>query len=219
MQPRVDYKVVTEVGTGKEVATHMLLYLSGSVFSDGSDQTAQLVRDALDADVAMVLVQELDPGRGACAFRRYFELSPPDLVKKRRLFDTVAVPLYPGDAHRAVSILNIAQNMGAKPLPWWRRCLARGPSVIKFHRSRGAAPPTLSATKRGWSLQNLRQSLSASSFRESIDSMRGSVSHDKQPNQPEGLQAYLRVQRRLSKSTAGATRGRMGRLEVCFSSF
>jgi hypothetical protein len=107
------------VFSGKEPAarsadvTQMLLYLNRSTFLRDGGATADLVRAAMDAGVSMVLVQELNPELGACAFRCFFEVAPPDLLTQRRLFDTVAVPLYPGEAHRAVSIAYIARAMGA----------------------------------------------------------------------------------------------------------
>ena len=50
----------------------MLLYLNATTFCDGGG-TAKLVCAAMDEGVTMVLVQELDTARGACAFRRFFE--------------------------------------------------------------------------------------------------------------------------------------------------
>ena len=52
--------------------THMLLYLNAATFCDGGG-TATLVCAAMDAGVNVVLVQELDAARGACAFRCFFE--------------------------------------------------------------------------------------------------------------------------------------------------
>ena len=67
----------------------MLLYLNDTTFCDRG-ATAGLVREAQDAGITMVLVQEMNPTRGACAFGRFFEVTPDDLLKQRRLFDTLA---------------------------------------------------------------------------------------------------------------------------------
>ena len=61
----------------------------------------------------MVLVHEQDPSKGGCPFRRFFEVTPTDLVVSAKLFNTVAVPLYPSKEHRAISFLYILASMGA----------------------------------------------------------------------------------------------------------
>ena len=83
-------------------------------------------------------VQEMDPDCGACTFRRFFEVTPDSLFKQRRLYNNVALPLYPGEAHRAVSLIHITRAMGAQPhrvddLAIWRRpheALSKAPSVM-----------------------------------------------------------------------------------------
>ena len=62
----------------------------------------------------MVLVHEQDPSKGGCPFRHFFEVTPTDLVVTSKLYNTVAVPLYPTKEHRAVSFLCIWATMGAK---------------------------------------------------------------------------------------------------------
>jgi hypothetical protein len=181
-QPKLDYRVLTDAAAMKD-ATHVLLYLNDRTFGDGG-ATAQLVRDAMDAGVTMVLVQELDPGLGACAFRRFFDVTPNELLKQRKLFDTLAVPLYPSEAHRAVSILYVVRAMGASPPRFWQRAAAApkrsdaGRPFRRFwqRRKRAPPPPMLSATKSArWpslrgvrsSVGSLRSSIGAS-FRQSL---------------------------------------------------
>ena len=100
--------------------THMLLYLNARTFTDDG-VTGRSVFQAMQQRVSIVLVQEMDPEKGACAFRRFLETTPPALIKgvpvdgvdlPVKLFDTLAVPLFTSEEHRAVSMIHIAQLMG-----------------------------------------------------------------------------------------------------------
>ena len=64
-------------------------------------------------DFHLVLVHEQDTAKGACPFRTFFEQTPVELQKKYRLYDTLAVPLYPSAEHRKVSLRYALRNMGA----------------------------------------------------------------------------------------------------------
>ena len=66
-------------------------------------------------DFHLVLVHEQDTAKGACPFRTFFEQTPVELQKKYRLYDTLAVPLYPSPEHRSVSLRYALRNMGAVP--------------------------------------------------------------------------------------------------------
>ena len=66
--------------------------------------------------VRMVLVHEQDPSKGGCSFRRFFEVTPQDLVVHGKLFNTVATPLYASREHRTISLLCIFSAMGATVL-------------------------------------------------------------------------------------------------------
>ena len=228
--PSVDYQHVYEVGGGglgssrrspsqrlaqafsqkeasEPTATHMLLYLNSSTFSDGEHgKTAELTREAMDAGVTMVLVQEFDSAKGGVAFSHFYNALPEDLLKTRRLLDTIAVPLYPSDAHRAVSMLHIARATGGCLPQWWTRLMPGSSPAVRSHNDaaigRMRGPPT-SETKT----TKLRQLLRAScSLRSSLgSSFRSSQSHpDKE------TQEYLRVQRRViaKGGTGGAHAGR-----------
>ena len=100
--------------------THMLVYLNDRVFCD-QGKTAAMVRAAIWQRLPLILVHEQDPGRGACAFRRFFELCPQDLIngvgaegveEAVKLFDNVATPLYATRDHRALSVLHVVERMG-----------------------------------------------------------------------------------------------------------
>ena len=71
----------------------MLLYLNEDTFNDGQNgDTAMFVRAAMENGATMVLVQELDDSKGHCAFRKFFEVTPTDLLKNK-LYNTLAVSL------------------------------------------------------------------------------------------------------------------------------
>ena len=142
-QPRLNYRLVDTVVE----AGFMLLYLNNATFGDGG-ATAQLVSEAMDSGATVVLVQELDPTRGACAFRRFFEVTPVDLLKQRRLFDTLAVPLYPSAAHRNVSFLYIERAMGAVCGRLWRGHMwSQWRVAMRSSDKISNTPPELATTK------------------------------------------------------------------------
>ena len=94
--------------------TSMLLYLNADTFQDQDDKLSTIVRHAMDLNIRIVLVHEQDTRRGACAFRLLFDKTPKPLqLSPYRLFDTVAVPLYPSPEHRRLSLRLILGSMGA----------------------------------------------------------------------------------------------------------
>ena len=72
---------------------------------------------AMDARVPIALVHEQDEERGACVFARYFDLAP-DVLQQQpyKLFDLVAVSLYPGANHRKISLRHVMRDLGAEPV-------------------------------------------------------------------------------------------------------
>lgn len=84
-------------------AMALLIYLNERAFTDGGGVLAATVQRAMDARVPIALVHEQDEARGACVFARYFDLAPDVLQQSPyKLFDLVAVPLYPGADHRKI---------------------------------------------------------------------------------------------------------------------
>ena len=73
------------------------------------------------------MVHEQDPSKGACPFRRFFEQTPEVLQKKHRLFDVLAVPLYPSPQHRQISLSYALRDIGATP----RRRLLRTSRLLR----------------------------------------------------------------------------------------
>jgi hypothetical protein len=61
----------------------------------------------------LVLLHEQDVDKGTCPFRVFFQQTPDELLKKHRLYDTLAVFLYPSLEHRKVSLRYALRNLGA----------------------------------------------------------------------------------------------------------
>ena len=81
----------------------LLIYLNERAFTDAGGVVTTTVQWAMDARMPIALVNEQDEERGACVFARYFELAPDVLQQPPyKLFDLVAVPLYPGADHRKI---------------------------------------------------------------------------------------------------------------------
>ena len=72
--------------------------------------------------MGVVMMHEQEPGKGGCPFRRFFQQTPEVLLKKHRLFDTVAVPLYPSYEHRVVSLRYALRDVGAVEIRHSRTC-------------------------------------------------------------------------------------------------
>jgi len=93
-------------------ATHMLLYLNEHTFLGLRGQLlAHELRTARKHHIQIVLVHEQDPERGGCAFDRFFETTPEDLVIDG-LYKKIANACHTGP-HRDVSLALIIKVMGA----------------------------------------------------------------------------------------------------------
>ena len=126
-----------------------LLYLNDKTFLDAGGVVARLVQAAMDRRIAIAMVHEQDPICGGVPFRNFFQQTPQVLLQPPyKLFDTVAVPLYPAPAHRTVSLRLILTSMGAVPCdagPLRRRwqLLRRHMAVARLVRRRPAEPQQL----------------------------------------------------------------------------
>ena len=93
-----------------------LLYLTEHTFLDEGGAVARLVQKAMDRGISITPVAEQEPCRGGCAFRQFFQQTPQVLQQPPyKLFDTLAVPLYPSVQHRKVSLRHVLRGMGAQP--------------------------------------------------------------------------------------------------------
>ena len=93
-----------------------MLYLNDKTFLDAGGAVARLVQAAMDRRIAIALVHEQEPARGGVPFRSLVQHTPQVLRQPPyTLFDTVAVPLYPSEEHRRVSLRLVLCGMGAVP--------------------------------------------------------------------------------------------------------
>jgi len=92
----------------------LLLYLNRKTFMDNRHTVRRLVGKAMDRKIPIAPVHEQDTAKGGCAFGIILEQTPQEL-QKRKLYKTLAVPLYPMAEHRRISLRRILKSMGAKP--------------------------------------------------------------------------------------------------------
>ena len=95
--------------------TVLLLYLTQAAFLDAGGTVAATVKRALELKIPIAMAHEQDPARGGCPFQVFIEQAPKELqLPPYRLFDTIAVPLYPSAEHRVVSLRHVLRSVGAK---------------------------------------------------------------------------------------------------------
>eukprot|EP00961_Rhodomonas_salina_P006488 88046-Rhodomonas_salina.3 len=98
--------------------TVLLLYLNAQTFLDAGHRVAALVKQAMDLKIPIAPVHEQDSERGGCPFSCFLDQTPAELLQSPyKIFDTLAVPLYPMAEHRRISLRHILRGMGAKPMP------------------------------------------------------------------------------------------------------
>ena len=92
---RVSSSSINRDGSNGE-ATHMLLYLNSSTWSD--ELLAKQVTAARAARLPIIMAHERDPARGGCLFARMFEVTPQQLIVDG-LYKNLARSCFP-DPHR-----------------------------------------------------------------------------------------------------------------------
>ena len=88
-----------------ERATHMLLYLCEATWSD--DRLAEQVERVREAGLPIVMAHENDPDRDGCAFARFFETTPQELVASG-IYRDLAIACFPG-LHRQERVPRLSQ--------------------------------------------------------------------------------------------------------------
>ena len=102
--------------TELETDTVLLLYLTSRTFLDEGGTVARMVQTAMDRRIPIALVAEQEPSRGGCPFAQLLQQTPRVLQQPPyKLYDTLAVPLFPSMEHRRVSLRHILRSMGAVP--------------------------------------------------------------------------------------------------------
>ena len=86
-------------------ATHMLLYLCEATWSD--DRLAEQVERVREAGLPIVMAHENDPDRDGCAFARFFETTPQELVASG-IYRDLAIACFPG-LHRQERVPRLSQ--------------------------------------------------------------------------------------------------------------
>ena len=90
------------------------------------------------------MLHEQDPKRGGCPFRTFFDQTPDVLQRRYRLFDTLAVPLYPSPEHRKVSLRHALRCLGASE-PGQENCLPS--SLLSWAKMKASLPAIEMATR------------------------------------------------------------------------
>jgi hypothetical protein len=141
------------------------------VFLDKEGTVAVLVKKAMDSRIPVVMLHEQDVDLGGCPFNILFEQTPKELQKSPyKLFDIVAVPLFPTPEHRKMSLRMTLRNMGAKRPPRSTLKKARSQRVVvdesSNHDNLEQRRATIAAQIRGISrlLMMVRARLSCSNL-------------------------------------------------------
>jgi len=96
----------------------MLLYLNSDTFADDTkaELLAKDVRAAKAMGAKIVTVHEQRPEEGGSAFKRFFIVTPPDLIADG-IYKKLAIPIAANGAHLAVSMALVGFELGAKGVP------------------------------------------------------------------------------------------------------
>jgi len=94
----------------------LLLYLNDKAFLDSNGTVGELVKQAMDLNISIIPVHEQDAQKGGCGFGVFFDQTPQKLLlPPYKIWDTLAIPLYPAAEHRKISLRHILNSMGARP--------------------------------------------------------------------------------------------------------
>ena len=97
---------------GRKEKRIFLLYLNYNTWlGEDGEKLAKQVRDALKAQVPVVLAHETEAALGGCEFARFFQTTPQDLIQDK-LYSRIAVACNPAE-YRLVSYCLLAKELGA----------------------------------------------------------------------------------------------------------
>ena len=127
-------------------ATHMLLYLNEETYTDNGE-TAEMVRNAQDGGVKIVMVQERDAAKMGVEFGHFFNSTPEDLVRVSIVTESLLItqsPLRP----------LLFSRTGIKHCLCPHRCGKSTPARWRFRctRSRNTAASASTCSQRNWAL-------------------------------------------------------------------
>ena len=127
----------------------MLLYLNNQTFVGGpGEELAAQARAARESGLPMLLVHEVDPGRGGIDFDYILHQTPDDLClgdgKTRGLYADVAVMLQPSSRDRIVSLTLALQTLAKVK----KNELQKAGSFIRRRVNQGAGTGSVPAPKK-----------------------------------------------------------------------
>jgi len=94
----------------------MLLYLNKNIFLDSDGRVKDLVKEALDNGIKIVLAHEQDSEKGGCHFSGIITQTSQELLDQPySLYKDIAIPLYALKEYRTLSLRLLFQKMGAQP--------------------------------------------------------------------------------------------------------
>ena len=88
----------------------ILLYLNKELFQDKDAIVHEFVRGALNNDMEVVLLQEMDATKGHCEFEQLISQTPKDLIVSG-IFAGIAISLYSLEEYRNTSLHLIRKKM------------------------------------------------------------------------------------------------------------
>ena len=111
--PRIIGLDDTHIDLGDEIEKVLLFYVNEDAFNN-VDSVTNILQNALDEKINIVMVHEQDSKRGACEFGDAVKQTPVCLVD-RGLYDILAVPLHGLNEYRKISLRQVLIKMGATP--------------------------------------------------------------------------------------------------------
>jgi len=94
----------------------LLVYLNQNTFAGQNGGVSDMIKQAYDNNIQLVLIHEQDENRDGCPFSQIFSTTPQDLMNRPYLLykQSLAIPLYTLNAYRIVSLHQILRKMGAR---------------------------------------------------------------------------------------------------------
>jgi hypothetical protein len=99
---------------GKQV---MILYLNQEVFEhDSEGLLTDMLKRAIDTNIEIILLHELDPKRKGCKFDNFFHQTPIELLEEPyKIYSrSIAVPLHGFEDYRELGLKRVLCKLGAE---------------------------------------------------------------------------------------------------------
>jgi len=101
---------------GKLVQQAMILYLNQKIFEHNTDGLTGMLKCAIDKNLEIILLHELDPERKGCEFDQFFHQTPMELLEEPyKIYSrSIAVPLHGYDDYRELGLKRLLFKLGAE---------------------------------------------------------------------------------------------------------